>query len=366
VVAAAVVAAVGTEGRIVKFFPALIVLVFSILAGAFVSPIVFDHGRDAENRARDPEALRAEIRRLAKERALARFETWAEERSGRDDAGETIRAAFAARETEVDALGERIGQLNSGIEFAEALYDDPAGRVERDVAILTGRIIRDDLKMARLLLESTNPDMRRRAAGRLATAIREGSREAAELLLLLWSDPEDSVSSSARRSSLDLARRAKDNAELTQLMADSGLTDQLASRAASEDGRSKRQYLEALASLKHPAAEQGWVEIYNGAERDRDRVSAARALKDMGRTGPFDELLQRYGSELNVVEGRTARTAIDSLRRLGGPEAKLVLKAALDADPDGPNARQIQRTLRRIDAPARGQNRGGGRARGGR
>lgn len=349
-----------------KPIPFAIVLVVSIVAGAFVSQRLESEAGTPRAAERSEEARRAEVRKIAGERFAARL---AEEDARRASEGGTdggLADTFAARERALEGLRADLAQLVDGIQFAEMIYDDPTSRAERDVTLVATKVLRDPVRMARLLLDSGNEDLRVRGVRLLEGAVRDGSREAADLLFLLWTDPQAQVSAEARRRTVALAERVGDDEAQKTLLADAGLTNLLVQQLNSEEGRRRRDYLSALGALKHPAAEQGWLDIFNRAESEREKGEAARELLGLGRRGPYDQLVQQYGSALRSQDGQEFQRAVGSLRNLGGDGARTVLQAALDADPDGDNARTLRRAIQRLGDGNNRRGPGGGGGFGGR
>ncbi|MEE9394829.1 MAG: hypothetical protein V3W41_20260, partial [Planctomycetota bacterium] len=134
-------------------------------------------------------------------------------------------------------------------------------------------------------------------------------------------------------------------------------------------GAAKKTLLRSLSGIGHPSAEPGWLTIYSNLENnDRNRTEAARELRKLGRTGPYDELVSTNAQLLRSGESRDFRNALRNLGRLGGDEVKLLLQAELASNPDGKDARRIRQTVRRLERPPRiggGRGNGGGRPFGG-
>lgn len=323
-----------------------VTLVLSIAAGAAASAWLADDGRAA---TADGEAARERAEMIAevtRERAHELLARWEEEHvDERERAEEDLLDMLAMHEERLADFESVISQTADAVALSERVLADPANRAERDVRILAARILRDPLELGLAKLASGDPALRAEGVRDVGRAARDGNAEALALLTDLLGDPEEQVGQAALRELIALARRAQDGDALRAAMNAAGVDAELAAMLAVTDGRVRRQVLRALADLQSPRATDGWLALYAEDGGWRQKAEAARELRELGTTGPHQDMIGAARAGLTSDDRRARREAIQTLVALGGDDALAILENALAADPGGPDARALERSL---------------------
>ncbi|MCB9833604.1 MAG: hypothetical protein H6807_14135 [Planctomycetes bacterium] len=344
-----------------KLLPLALVLVTAMFGGRLIG-LGWAGSDDGAGGQAPSAAEREEFQALATDEARRQIDDYFARR--RDRLQEETTGLDRARAEALADARTRVETLRGILERSEDAFGTLSSTLAEDrspgelvVAWATNRVLADDLAMGRTLITGREEETRREGLRHLAKAAAAGNREAIELLMGLFGDPEPGIAQEALRLAAGLARR--DDPETRKLIADSGLESRLVAMLPGLEGMAQRRVLEALTAQGNAAATTVWRQIYNDdTARGRDQVSAARALKELGSPGEYDQLLLQLEYDLAADDRRTFRSALNDIRRLGGDDAKAALQRALDAAPEGRDADSLRRAIENFDVEER---RGGGR-----
>ncbi len=338
-----------------KLIPSTIILIATVASGYFLgTSLVDDEILDQTEVSKAPDS--AETQRVARKHALRLIERRvAEFEASRNVSKEEKDKKFFAS---VADLSQTINDMNEIMERTEGVVDglkDSLGEDlnpgERAVVSRTARSLSDKLVLGRTLISATQSSIRREGLRLLEHAAMAGESEALRLIIQSLNDGDASFAREAMRRARNLAKSADQT--VLDMVKESGLEGDLVAMLPSKKGADFRTVLDALTALKSPAAIQGWRQVFTAdSGGNRNRMTAARSLKELGSPQEYQQILTSYDADLASGEANISRNAVNNLRRLGGEEAKKTLQRALVADPQGPNARSIKNALRRMERSA--------------
>ena len=203
----------------------------------------------------------------------------------------------------------------------------PVKKSELDVRRITREILNPS-RLGQLFATSREPGVRRDALELLERVAAEDQVALATMVSLV-EDVDDGVRGAAISALSDFLSRRKNTEERINTLQQTAV-DRLVSTIffSEEEGRLKSSALRLLTSLRSQSVRPYWKERFDAyAERPIRQVTAARALKELGATGPYDQLLNAAVAGLQDSDRRVAAEAARILRSLGGEGARLALEA---------------------------------------
>ncbi len=339
-----------------KPIPATLILLVTVIGGHLIGTNLAE--AHEENVATLEEApSQGELERIARARALELIRGRVAELESENP--ETEEEKAARLEAESNDVARQISAMDDIMLRTENVVTGLAKSInpdldpgERDIVLRTAQQLNNDLILGRTLLGAKENVVRREGLRLLQKAAEAGESEAFTLLMRSLNDSDSTFAKATLRVIGQLAR-SKDKA-VSKMFKESGLEGELVALLPTLEGSEQRSALNALTALKNEAAVQGWRQIYTqDGQNNGNRISAARSLNQLGSSQEYSQMMSTFDAQLSSPESNVSRSAINNIRRLGGDAAKATLQRALDADPDGSNARSIKRALRRLEQGGR-------------
>ncbi len=335
-----------------KLIPATLVLLITVVGGHFLGTSLAEASEEKVATLPEPPS-QDEIENIARARALELIRgRVAELESERPETEEEKAARLEADSNDVvrqiaamDDIMLRTENVVTGLAKSINPDLDPG---ERDIVLRTAKQLSNDLILGRTLLRAKERVVRREGLRLLQKAAEAGELEAFAILMRSLNDSDTTFAKATLRVIGQLAR-SKDKT-VSKMFKESGLEGELVAMLPTLEGREQRSALTALTALKNEAAVQGWRQIYTkDGQNNGNRISAARSLNQLGSSQEYSQMMSTFNAQLASPESNVSRSAINNIRRLGGDAAKVTLQRALDADPNGNNARSIKRAIRRLE-----------------